>query len=170
MSADFAAAVQRIAELLSEQSDLPEASDPAPLPSAPEEIQFENVSFAYDDSLAIQRISFRVAAGETIGIAGPSGAGKSTLLNLVARFYDATSGVVRFDGRDLRQFRLADVHDKLAIVTQQPFLFSTTDTKLEVDEPAAYGVLMISDNAVLVQTEDFGLTDLSALKAAGRDR
>jgi ABC-type multidrug transport system fused ATPase/permease subunit len=67
-----------------------------------------------------------VRSGETIGIAGPSGVGKTTLLNLAARFYDPTRGAVRFDGTDLRRFRLADVYEKLAIVTQEPFLFATT--------------------------------------------
>jgi ABC-type multidrug transport system fused ATPase/permease subunit len=57
---------------------------------------------------------------------GTSGAGKSTLLNLIARFYDPTSGTVRFDGRDLREYRLEHVYRQLAIVTQEPLLFSAT--------------------------------------------
>ena len=67
-----------------------------------------------------------VIAGETLGIAGPSGAGKTTLLNLVARFYDPAAGAIRFDGVDLRDLRLRDVQSRIAIVTQDPFLFSTT--------------------------------------------
>jgi ABC-type multidrug transport system fused ATPase/permease subunit len=57
---------------------------------------------------------------------GPSGAGKTTLLNLMVRLYDPSSGSVLFDGEDLRQFRLGDIYDKVAIVAQEPFLFSTT--------------------------------------------
>ena len=71
-------------------------------------------------------VSFTINAGETLGIVGPSGAGKSTLLNLIARFYDPTSGSVQLDGEDLRNFRLRDVYGMLAIVTQDPFLFSTS--------------------------------------------
>src|SRR5262249_55969497 len=65
-------------------------------------------------------------AGETIGVAGPSGSGKTTLLSLVARFYDPSVGAVRFDGRDVREFRLRDVYRQLAIVTQEPFLFAAS--------------------------------------------
>ena len=61
-----------------------------------------------------------------MGIVGPSGAGKTTLLGLLARFHDPDSGVVRLDGRDLGAYRLADLHARLAIVTQEPFLFSAT--------------------------------------------
>lgn len=74
----------------------------------------------------LENVSFTVNAGETLGIVGPSGVGKTTLLNLVARFYDPTSGAVKLDGEDLRNFRLRDVYGMLAIVTQDPFLFSTS--------------------------------------------
>jgi ATP-binding cassette subfamily B protein len=57
---------------------------------------------------------------------GPSGAGKTTLLNLLIRLYDPTSGSVMFDGHDLRELRLADIYDRVAVVAQEPFLFSTT--------------------------------------------
>jgi len=74
----------------------------------------------------LENVAFTVNAGETLGIVGPSGAGKTTLLNLIARFYDPTSGEVKLDGDDLRSFRLQDLYGQLAIVTQDPFLFSTS--------------------------------------------
>jgi ABC-type multidrug transport system fused ATPase/permease subunit len=71
-------------------------------------------------------LSFSVKAGETIGIVGPSGSGKTTLMGLLVRFYDPTKGAVRFDGRDTRELKLHDIYDKVSLVTQEPFLFSTS--------------------------------------------
>jgi subfamily B ATP-binding cassette protein MsbA len=86
----------------------------------------DRVDFSFNQKPVLQNVSFTVKAGETLGIVGPSGAGKSTLLSLVARFYDPTHGQVMLDGADLRSFRLRDIYAKLAIVTQDPFLFSTS--------------------------------------------
>ncbi|NNL85875.1 MAG: ABC transporter ATP-binding protein [Myxococcales bacterium] len=123
----LSAAAVRIGELLDERPEVPEASEPIPLEEPPRCITFEDVSFSYDDDLPVLRnLSFAVEAGETIGVAGPSGAGKTTLLSLVARFYDPTSGSICFDGVDLRRFRLSDVYDMLAIVSQEPFLFTAS--------------------------------------------
>jgi subfamily B ATP-binding cassette protein MsbA len=122
----YSAAAQRISELLAERPDVKERSDAAALPRAPGRIALDRVSFSYGDRTVLEDVSLEIAAGETIGVAGPSGAGKSTLLGVVARFYDPTSGAVRFDGEDLRNFRLGDVYDQLAIVTQEPFLFTTS--------------------------------------------
>jgi ABC-type multidrug transport system fused ATPase/permease subunit len=123
---NHAAAVERIEELLAVRAEIAEAPDAMPLEHAPRVITFDRVSFGYGENAVLQEISFQLRRGETLGIAGPSGGGKTTLLNLVARFYDPSEGTVRFDGVDLRRFRLADVYDELAIVTQEPFLFTTT--------------------------------------------
>lgn len=120
------AAVDRIARLLAVPPEVPDAPGAVPLAAAPALIEFDRVGFAFERKTVLRDLTFRIGAGEMIGIAGPSGAGKTTLLNLFARFYDPTSGVIRFDGRDLREYRLADVYDKLAIVTQEPFLFANT--------------------------------------------
>ena len=120
------ASVLRIAEFLETQPEVAEQSDAKALTSAPHVISCHNMGFSYDAVDVLKDISFDVTAGETIGIVGPSGAGKSTLLNLMIRLYDPTSGRICFDGHDLRQFRLGDIYDKVAIVAQDPFLFSTT--------------------------------------------
>jgi ATP-binding cassette subfamily B protein len=69
---------------------------------------------------------FRIAPGETIGVAGPTGAGKSTLVKLILRFYDPTGGAVRLDGVDLRQLALADLRRNIALVSQEVYLFHGT--------------------------------------------
>jgi subfamily B ATP-binding cassette protein MsbA len=112
--------------LLRERPDVRDRPDARPLLSAPRVISVSNLGFAFGVTPVLQNVSFEVRAGETLGVVGPSGSGKTTLLNLLARFYDPTSGSVLFDGEDLRNFRLTDLHDKVAIVTQDPFLFTTS--------------------------------------------
>jgi ATP-binding cassette subfamily B protein len=71
-------------------------------------------------------MSFRIAPGETIGVAGPTGAGKSTIIKLILRFYDPTAGDVRLDGIDLRELALADLRRNIALVSQEVYLFHGT--------------------------------------------
>lgn len=119
------ASAERVSELLRTGSTVPDHPHGQPVPAL-REIEFRDVSFGYDSPPVFSGLSFRVAAGETIGIAGPSGTGKTTLLNLVARFYDPSTGVITLNGRDLREFKLAEVYDNIAVVLQEPFLFATT--------------------------------------------
>ena len=120
------ASVQRLAEFLDTCPEVVDRPNAQRLLTPPGHVALENVSFAYAGTEVLHDVSFQAAAGETIGIVGPSGAGKTTLLNLIARFYDATSGVVTLDGGDIRAFKLADVYSQVAIVAQNPFLFSST--------------------------------------------
>ncbi len=122
----YSASARRLQEILETSPAVIDGPSAAPLPNAPQRIAFQQVDFSYGDSPVLKGIDFEVSAGETIGIVGPSGAGKSTLLNLIVRFYDPVSGSVRFDGEDLRNIRLADLADCVAMVTQDPFLFATT--------------------------------------------
>ena len=120
------ASLASVDQLLRERAEVRDLPDARPLRNAPQVISARNLGFAFGATPILHDISFDVRAGETLGIVGPSGSGKTTLLNLLARFYDPTSGGVLFDGEDLRGFRLSDLHDKVAIVTQDPFLFTTS--------------------------------------------
>lgn len=122
----YGASVEHIERLLEEQPEIQDRPDARLLTQPPLTISAEGLAFAYQGTRVLENVSFTINAGETLGVVGPSGAGKTTLLNLVARFYDPTSGRVELDGEDLRRFRLRDVYGMLAIVTQDPFLFSTT--------------------------------------------
>ena len=92
-------------------------------------VEFKNVSFAYPDSnkeLVLSNISFTVNEGETLAILGSTGCGKSSLVNLIPRFYDVTDGQVLLDDVDVREYRLEDLRDKVAIALQKSEIFSTT--------------------------------------------
>ncbi len=158
------ASVSRIADLLATTSDVPDRPDALPLPTAPQRIRFDDVSFGYGETPVLRHLDFEIRAGELIGVAGPSGAGKSTLLNLIVRFHDPSSGTVRYDGRDVREHRLADVYDKVAIVTQEPFLFaSSVRDNIRCGRPAA------SDAEVERAARDAGIHDEVAALPQGYD-
>ena len=97
-------------------------------------VEFKNVSYSADDEDIVKDISFKAAAGQTVGIIGSTGAGKSTLMNLLCRFYDATSGEVLVDGRDVRTLDLYNLRDNIGMAMQDVFLFSDT-----VEGNIAYG-------------------------------
>ena len=91
------------------------------------EIVFDNVSFGYEpDELVLQNIDLRLPRGKTTAIVGASGAGKSTLVDLIPRFYDPTSGRILIDGVDLRDLRVAELRKKIAVVSQETFIFNDT--------------------------------------------
>lgn len=113
-------------------------------------IEFRNVGFDYEmgEGPALQELNFTVKRGERIALVGPSGSGKSTLLDLIARFYKPTSGQILVDGQDLNELRRADWLDRLAIVSQSPFLFQST-----IGENVRLGKRDASDEEVVTALE-----------------
>ncbi|TAG06320.1 MAG: ABC transporter ATP-binding protein/permease [Betaproteobacteria bacterium] len=103
------------------------------------EVSFENVSFAYEaDRQILRNVNFTVPAGETYAVVGPSGGGKSTLARLLFRFYDTTSGAVKIDGHDIREYTQASVRAAIGIVPQDTVLFNDTlDYNLRYGRPDA---------------------------------
>jgi ABC-type multidrug transport system fused ATPase/permease subunit len=120
------ASVFHIEQLLEEIPAIQDRKDAHSFSGVPVSISADGIDFTFNQKPVLQNVSFTVRSGETLGIVGPSGAGKTTLLSLVARFYDPNSGRVMLDGEDLRDLRLQDIYANLAIVTQDPFLFSTS--------------------------------------------
>ena len=92
------------------------------------EIEVHDVEFSYfgNRRLALDGATFTVPAGRTLALVGPSGAGKTTAAHLLMRFWDPGSGVIRFDGHDLREYRVDDLRDRVALVTQDTYLFNET--------------------------------------------
>ena len=124
-------AADRLFGALDIQPEIREAPDAAPLPHGPVTVALEGVSFAYGpvsegSAPTLSDVDLVVRPGETVALVGPSGGGKSTILSLLPRFYDVTAGRVTINGRDIREIRLADLRDRIALVTQEPFLFDDT--------------------------------------------
>ncbi|HSG89599.1 MAG TPA: ABC transporter transmembrane domain-containing protein [Pseudomonadales bacterium] len=125
-----AGATERLLELLAARSDLPEAASPRQLPEPVRgALDVEGLCFEYETrpgQRALDAVELHVAPGETVALVGPSGAGKSTLFDLLLRFYDPAAGSIRLDGIDLRELALADLRRHLALVSQDPVLFTGT--------------------------------------------
>ena len=126
-------AAERLAELRAEVPSIAEPAHPRPLPKPVKgAVSFEEVSFRYPtrtDALALDRFDLAIVPGETVAIVGPSGAGKTTAFNLLLRFYDPEKGTIRLDGIDIRDLALGDLRRSLAVVPQDPTLFSTSVTE-----------------------------------------
>lgn len=92
------------------------------------EVEFDNVFFRYkeDESNILNGVSFKINAGEKVALLGPTGAGKSTIISLLMRFYEPDRGVIRIDGRDIKEYARPYLRSKIGVVLQKPFLFSTT--------------------------------------------
>jgi ATP-binding cassette, subfamily B, bacterial len=125
--AKASACARRINDLFATPIEIVDRPGARPAPRLAGELTFDSVSFAYEPARpALEGVSFHVQRGERVAVVGETGAGKSTLFALVGRFYDPTSGVVRVDGRDVREFTLASVRSQIALVMQNPALFGTT--------------------------------------------
>jgi ATP-binding cassette subfamily B protein len=124
-----AGATERLMELLDTRSPIADPARPRALPPAGAgvELTFDAVRFAYpsrSDVEVLRGLSFTVACGHTVALVGPSGAGKTTVFQLLQRFYDVSGGSIALDGIDLREASLADLRARIALVPQEPVIFS----------------------------------------------
>lgn len=112
--------------MLTEKSTLTDPANPI-REVADGSIEFDHVSFRYSakaSRMALADINLKIASGETIGIIGGTGAAKSTLIQLISRLYDATEGVVKVGGHDVREYDLECLRNNVAVVLQKNVLFS----------------------------------------------
>jgi len=118
---------QRVFEIVDARSDVEEPEYPVDKQEIIGEIEFEDVTFCYEPARpVIDHMSIHIEAGQMLGIVGKAGAGKSTMANLMARLYDPTSGVVRIDGIDVRQYETCVLRSNIGIVSQEIYLFIGT--------------------------------------------
>ena len=122
-----AAGAGRIADVFEVQSSMKDGSDDI-VPAEGPVIEFDDVSFSYADSSAnsVDNISFSLKRGEVLGIIGGTGSGKSTIANLLPRFYDATEGIVKIYGKDIRSYKLSQVRRFVVSVPQKASVISGT--------------------------------------------
>jgi ATP-binding cassette, subfamily B, putative efflux pump len=121
------AGLERIREIRNEVPENAEEAQREPLPTLAGAVEFEDVTFEYQEGRPVLRgVSLVAPPGTVNALVGPSGSGKSTLIGLIAAFHRATSGVIRVDGHDLSQVRLADYRAQLGVVFQDNFLFDGT--------------------------------------------
>lgn len=120
------------------------------------ELQFEQVGFSYQADIQpmLQDIRFTLAPGKILGIAGPPGSGKTTLLSLLPRLYDVTSGVIRLNGIDIRDYPLQSLRSQIALMPQEPFLFAGT-----IRDNIAFGDPQFSDADILQAVREASLFD-----------
>ncbi len=129
------AAAKRIFRWLDTQPDIEDSPGSVDIDTINDSIEFQNVSFKYDEEYVLRDVSFKVKKGQIVAIVGPSGAGKSTLVDLIPRFYDPSEGCIKVDGRDIRTITIRSLRRLMGIVTQETILFNDT-----VRNNIAYGL------------------------------
>jgi len=147
---------ERIFQILDEPEDVADRPGAIELPEGDGAIRFENVSFSYlPGRPVLEHLDLDVDAGRTVALIGHTGSGKTTVSSLVPRFYDVDSGRVLVDGVDVRDVKLASLRRSIGVITQDPFLFSTT-----VRDNIAFGLPELTDDEVervarLAQAHEF---------------
>lgn len=115
---------ERILEVLETESDVKDAPNARRAPRFKGKIEFENVTFGYEpDRPVLSNFSLRIEPGQAAALVGPTGAGKSSIVGLIPRFYDPTSGTIRIDDQDIRNFTQKSLRDQVSLVLQETVLF-----------------------------------------------
>lgn len=142
------ASAERIFEVVDTVPEITDAPDARKTAEFKDSIEFNQVSFAYDNEWVLEDINLKISRGNTIALVGPSGSGKSTLVDLIPRFYDPTKGTVLLDGVSLKEYQLNAIRDLMGIVSQESILFNDT-----VFNNIAFGVGEASTEDVIKAAE-----------------
>jgi ATP-binding cassette subfamily B protein len=150
------AGAERVFEIMDEEQEFEDEPNAVELTNIEGRVDLENVYFSYEEGQPIlKNINLYAKPSQTIALVGPTGAGKTTIINLLTRFYDIQSGVIRIDGIDIRHIKKASLRSSLGIVLQDSYLFSGT-----IMENIRYGRLDATDSevksaAILAQAHEF---------------
>lgn len=149
------AGFKHFTEILREVPDVEERDDAVELRNVKGHIEYEDVTFGYENKHMLENISLTIRPGETVAFVGPSGAGKTTLASLLPRFYDVTGGGIKIDGTDIRDYTLSSLRQNIGTVQQDVFLFSGT-----LRDNVAYGKPNATDAEVYAALEKAQLKSL----------
>ena len=151
------AAASRVIEYLFYQPKIISSNKAKKIRDFKKEIVFKNVSFRYEKENVINKINFKIKKGETVALVGASGSGKTTLANLLARFYDSTTGSIKIDGTEIKDLNIIDLRKLFGYVTQNSILFhESVKNNLLISNPKAsneeiYSALKISNSLSFVE-------------------
>ena len=159
------AAGQRIFEVLDVKAEVADKSDALALDQIDGTITFDHVTFGYvPGQPVLNDVSFQVAPGETVALVGPTGSGKTSITALAHRFYDVSEGAVRIGGHDVRDVKQSSLGRNIAMVLQEPFLFSGT-----IFENIRYAHIGAGRDAVIAAAQAVGAHDFIMRLTAGYD-
>lgn len=119
-------AAERMFEVLNLRPEIEDRQDAVMLTKFQDRIEFDHVSFRYQQDWVLKDVSFTIRKGETVAIVGPTGSGKSTIVQLLPRLYEVQQGEIRVDGKPVDAYTQRSLRDQIAFVSQKPFLFSDT--------------------------------------------
>jgi ATP-binding cassette subfamily B protein len=149
------AGFRRFVEILEIQPEIKEKLDAVPLENVKGEIEYQNVSFRYNNDYdVLQNVSIKIEPGKNIALVGPSGGGKTTLCSLLPRFYDVKAGSITIDGKDIRDVTLESLRKAIGIVQQDVYLFNGT-----VKENIAYGKANATDEEIIEAARNANIHD-----------
>ncbi|PRP66798.1 ABC transporter ATP-binding protein [Nonlabens agnitus] len=120
------ASAERVLEILHTENHIKDKDNAVEVSAFAKAVQFNNLSFAYEDEEVLKDFSLEIPKGSTVALVGQSGSGKSTIANLVTRFYDVSKGSISIDGHDIKDVSLKSLRNQMALVTQDSILFNDT--------------------------------------------